>query len=291
MAIKIEMLRCFQAVADKGSLADAAEILNRTPSAVSMMLRQFEDHVGAPLFETGRKSRLTPLGELIRQEATREITHFERTVSAIEGLARAERGFVRIIATPSIAQVVMPQVLRRYIAEHPAVRIDMRDADSSAIEQEMSAEGADIGLASLGPIPGFDRRRILTDRFGVVCRADHPLTWGWQTLTWSDLHGTSFIANGLCRQIDDDAFTPLLESARLSVRNTASILSLVRAGVGITVLPELAVLPEFSDLTFLPLQDVSARREVYMFTPDAAHMPPAARDMAAAILATEFQTN
>ncbi|MEL6121714.1 MAG: LysR family transcriptional regulator, partial [Pseudomonadota bacterium] len=42
MAIKIEMLRCFRAVADSGSLADAAEILGRTPSAISMMLRQFE---------------------------------------------------------------------------------------------------------------------------------------------------------------------------------------------------------------------------------------------------------
>lgn len=291
MAIKIEMLRCFKAVADHGALADAAGVLGRTPSAVSMMLRQFEDHVGAPLFETGRKSRLTPLGELIRQEAGRELAHFERTVSAIEGLARAERGFVRVIATPSIAQVVMPPVLRRYIADHPAVRVDMRDADSAAIEQELRAEGADIGLASLGPIAGFDRRRILSDRFGVVCRADHPLTADWQTLTWSDLHGTSFIANGLCRQIEDEAFFPLLDAARLTVRNTASILSLVRAGVGITVLPELAVLPEFADLTFLPLQDVSARREVYMFTPEATLMTPAARDMAAAVLATEFQPN
>ena len=65
MAIKIEMLRCFRAVADHGSLAEAARTLVRTPSAVSMMLKQFEEHVGAALFESARKSRLTPLGELI----------------------------------------------------------------------------------------------------------------------------------------------------------------------------------------------------------------------------------
>ncbi|WP_254703064.1 LysR family transcriptional regulator [Roseovarius sp. THAF8] len=53
------MLRCFLTVAERGNLADAAEALGRTPSAVSMMLRQFEDHIGAPLFEAGRKSRLT----------------------------------------------------------------------------------------------------------------------------------------------------------------------------------------------------------------------------------------
>ena len=100
MAIKIEMLRCFRAVADHGSLADAADMLGRTPSAVSMMLRQFEDHIGAPLFESARKSRLTPLGELIRAEAERELDHFERTVRSIESLSRAEHGNVRLSATP-----------------------------------------------------------------------------------------------------------------------------------------------------------------------------------------------
>jgi DNA-binding transcriptional LysR family regulator len=77
MAIKIEMLRCFTTVARHGSLSDAAEALDRTPSAVSMMLKQFEDHIGAPLFETARKSRLTPIGALIFEEARREVTHFE----------------------------------------------------------------------------------------------------------------------------------------------------------------------------------------------------------------------
>ena len=81
MAIKIDMLRCFLTVAERGNLADAATALGRTPSAVSMMLRQFEDHIGAPLFEAGRKSRLTRLGELIRVEAGRELAHFDRTVA------------------------------------------------------------------------------------------------------------------------------------------------------------------------------------------------------------------
>ena len=63
--IKIEMLRVFRAVAEQGSLARAADVLGRTPSAVSMMLSQFEWHIGAPLFETDRKNRLTTLGALV----------------------------------------------------------------------------------------------------------------------------------------------------------------------------------------------------------------------------------
>lgn len=291
MAIKTEMLRCFKAVADHGSLAEAAEVLGRTPSAVSMMLRQFEEHVGAPLFETGRKSRLTRLGEMVRAEADRELAHFDRTVRVIAGLARAEAGHVQVITTPSVAQVLMPQVLSGFMAAHPGVQVDLRDSDSAMIEQELKAERADMGLASLGPIPGFERERILSDRFGVVCRADHPLARDWDSLTWRDLQGVSFIANGLCAQIRDAEFQPILQRARLTVHNTASILSLVRADVGLTVLPELSVLPEFAELAFLPLRDVTARRDVCLFTPPASRQTPAAQHLAAAIRATKIQTS
>ncbi|MFT5446017.1 MAG: DNA-binding transcriptional LysR family regulator [Gammaproteobacteria bacterium] len=72
LAIKIEMLRCFVAVAQSGKLVDAAEKLGRTPSAVSMMLKQFEQHLGAPLFESERKNRLTALGAFALTEASRD---------------------------------------------------------------------------------------------------------------------------------------------------------------------------------------------------------------------------
>jgi len=144
MSIKIEMLRCFRAVVERGSLAEAAETLGRTPSAVSMMLKQFEDHIGAPLFETARKSRLTPLGQQINAEAVRELEHFDRTVTTIEGLSRAELGCVRLAVTPSLAQAVLPPILHRFVEAHPKVRVDMSDMDSAAVHEELRAERADI---------------------------------------------------------------------------------------------------------------------------------------------------
>jgi len=282
------MLRCFCAVADHGSLADAADVLGRTPSAVSMMLRQFEDHIGAPLFEGGRKARLTPLGELIRIEAGRELDHFGRTEAAIEGLSKARLGHVRLAVTPSVAQVVMPAVLRRFVAGHPGVHIDMRDTDSAAIRKELEGGHADIGIGSLPASPDFERTLLFRDRFGVVCPADHPLTENWMELGWSDLAETGFIANGLCQYIHDPDFAPILAASRLDVLNTASILSLVRAGVGVTVLPELAVLPGFADLAFLPLAGSDARREVWIATQPKRLLTPAARALTAAILQADI---
>ncbi len=288
MAIKIEMLRCFRTVADHGSLADAAEALGRTPSAVSMMLKQFEDHIGAPLFESTRKSRLTPLGEMILSEASRELSHFDRTVSAIEGLSRAEQGHVRLAVTPSVAQTVMPPILQSYLKQHPGVSIEMIDTDSISVHRELVAERADIGMGTLPAIPGFERDLAFTDAFGVVCPLDHTLAKNWKRLSWADLEGRNFISNGLCVHIKDEGFAPILKASNLMVRNTASILSLVRAGVGVTLLPELAVLPEYDDLEFLPLTDSTARREVWIVTPPESMLTPAARALVQAIRQANF---
>ncbi|MBT6298229.1 MAG: LysR family transcriptional regulator [Rhodobacteraceae bacterium] len=280
MAIKIDMLRCFQAVANHGSLAAAATVLGRTPSAISMTLKQFEEHIGAPLFETARKARLTPLGALILTEAQRELGHFDRTIQAIEGLSQAKLGSVRLAVTPSVAQTVLPPVLQRFMQDHPKVRIDLRDMDSTAVADELIHDRADIGLASIASLPGFERQILFSDAFGVVCRADHPLSQNWHDLSWADLQGVDFIVNGLCAQISDEAFQPVLDAARLTVRNTASLLGLVQAGMGLTLLPRLAVLPGFNDLCFLPLRDTTVRRTVWMVTPPRQMVPPAVRAFA-----------
>ena len=288
VAIKIEMLRCFVAVADTGSLAAAAEALGRTPSAVSMMLRQFEDHVGAPLFEAKRKARLTALGELVRAEAQRELAHFDATVSAIEGLANARGGYVRLAVTPSVAQAILPPVLRDFSARHPGVRLDLRDMDSASIRDDLLAGRADIGLATLPILPGFERHLLLSDRFGVVCRADDPLARNGARPAWHDLKGLPFIANGLCKQIEDPAFLPLLAESALNAVNTASILALVRAGMGITLLPELVLRPHHDDLCFVPLAGDCARREIWMVTPPPEAMVPAALSLKQAILRADI---
>lgn len=278
MAIKIEMLKCFTMVAEHGSLSDAADALGRTPSAVSMMLKQFEEHVGSPLFETARKSRLTPIGELVFAEARREVTHFENTVSVIDGLSRSELGYLRLAVTPSVATAILPPVIFRFTQKYPEVQIDIRDMDSAAIARELARERADIGIGTLVEIEGMSRTKLFSDAFGVVCRKDHPLAQNWDQLTWRSLDEHVLIANGLCALITDPDFAPVLARSRLMVPNTASLMGLVREGVGITVLPRLAVTGLQSDIAFLPLADGTARRTVHMVSQPMKLLMPAARE-------------
>lgn len=284
MAIKIEMLRCFTAVARSGNLADAAVKLGRTTSAVSMMLKQFEAELGAPLFESDRKSRLTGLGAFALGEASRELDHFERTVSAISSFARAESGFVRVAAVPSVASAILPLAAEEFTRGFPGVLVDISDMDSISVLRELERERVDLGFATgVTAGPGIIREELCSDEFGVVCRSDHPLASAKLPLEWSLLEPWPFIANTLVSQITDATFQRIFASSHLMVRNTTSLLAMTRAGLGITVLPRLVVNAAEHELAFLPVADSSARRSIEILRRSNSRPSPAAANFEASI--------
>jgi DNA-binding transcriptional LysR family regulator len=290
LVIKIEMLRCFATVARSGKLADAADKLGRTPSAVSMMLKQFEAHLGAPLFESGRKSKLTALGAFALDEALRELDHFERTVAAIQDYARSESGFVRVAAVPSVAGAILPKAVRRFLHDHPGVRVDIRDMDSVAVLRELERERVDLGLATgTGASAGIDRDELFSDALGVICRVDHPLAAGDLPLDWRALDPWPFIANGVCGHITDENFQRVFTGSQLMVRNTTSLLALVRAGAGVTVLPQLVIEGTEGDIRFLPVADPAARRRIEILRRAHSALSPAARNFEHAVRRTALE--
>ncbi len=263
MAIKTEMLRCFVTVARNGNLADAAHNLGRTPSAVSMMLKQLEDHLGAPLFESERKSKLTALGLFTLDEASRELDHFGRAVTAMENYAKGRSGVVRIAVVPSVAETILPGIVREFLRDHPNVHIDIQDMDSAAVLRELERERVDIGIATgPGQNSEIESEELFSDAFGIVCRADHPLAKSTGPLAWNDLGAWPFIANGLCAQISDDTIQRIIRNSTLMVRNTTSLMAMVRADVGITVLPRLVVDNAAGGIRFLPVAKPLARRRI-----------------------------
>jgi DNA-binding transcriptional LysR family regulator len=292
VSLRLETLRAFAAVARHGGLAEAARALGRTPSALSMSLARLEAHLGAPLFETGRKTRLTPLGRVVQAEAERELARFDAAAARIEAHARAGEGLVRVAATPSVAAAVLPAALARFRTAHPRVSVTLRDMDSAAVRRAVREEAADFGLAVAGPAEGLEGASLFSDPFGVVCPRGHPLTAA-APVGWTALAAHPFIANGLCALIEDPGFAPVLAASRLNVPSTASLLAMLRAGLGVTLLPRLAA-P--ADLAFLPLAGPPIRREVQALAPAGRSLSPAAaallqvvQDSAAAPEAGEFQ--
>ncbi|MFD2740069.1 LysR family transcriptional regulator [Sulfitobacter aestuarii] len=284
MVIKTEMLRYFVAVAQSGNLADAAERVGRTPSAVSMMLKHFEAHLGRPLFESERKSKLTALGTFVLAEARRELEHFDRTVASIESYARADTGLVRVAAIPSVATSILPEAISRFLAAHGDVKVHVRDMESGFVLRELEAERADLGYGSLlSPVAGLVGEVLFSDRFGAVCAADHPLRDCPLPLSWEDLGAFRFITNGVCSQIETPEFREILARSQLSVLSTTANLSVVRAGAGITIFPEFVLKDIDEGLCFLPLADAGLKRQVHRIIRAHASLSPAAQSFHAVV--------
>lgn len=263
MNVSIALMRTFVTVADSGNIREAGERLGRTPSAVSMALKQLEQELGGSLFEADRKNALSPLGRYVYGAAREELATFERTVASMRSFARNETGRLLLAAVPSVASHILPMVLRSFLEGSPAVEIDLSDMDSLSVQHAVENGLVDLGIGSLVRRDTATRfEPLIRDAFGVVCRSDDPLAGLDRPLAWGDLAGRRMIANLLCGVIDDPEFQALLDAATLTVRNTTSIMALVRSGIGYTILPRITVPEADSELVFRPLAEQRWHREV-----------------------------
>lgn len=276
MNIKLDILRSFITVAECGNLQEASEALSRTPSAISMSLKQLNEQLGVELFETDRKSSLTPVGRFVLEEGRRALTDFDESMHTIQRYAHGEMGVVRIATVPSVATRLLPTVVRRFQLATPNVRLELRDTDSEMVATAVRNGSVDFGIASLSVASSdLDCELLLEEPFGLVCRPNHPLANVKKPLSWQALEGISFISNGLCAQIRDSDFIQINANTQIQVHNIATLLSFIDQDMGVTLLPRLAVL-EKSNFSFLSLADKTAVRKLYFLQHRHHRISPAA---------------
>lgn len=280
MSIKLEMLRVFRVVAERGSLSEAAKILDRTPSALSMMLAQLEDNIGARLFESDRKNRLTRLGELVLTEAVRATDVFASSTEAIARLARSSGGTVRVAAVPSAIVTLLAPVIASFRATHAEVRLEIGDVDSAAVRRRIRFDEADIGILSADGSGDGDGLPIRSDALGIVFRPGGPIARQVSDAStapsWDLLACEPLILNPLVNLINSATIARLAATCNLQAANTTALLSFVRQGLGATVLPESVVHPLGSDLGFCVPADPKVSRSLLMIRSPDRRLSPAA---------------
>ncbi|WP_299900289.1 LysR family transcriptional regulator [uncultured Ruegeria sp.] len=271
MAVKVEMLRCFCTVAQTGNLAEAASRLGRTQSAVSMMLKQFEEHLGKKLFEGERKNHLSPLGQQVLDLSLKQVRDFDQAVQNIELAAQAEHGLIRIVSVPSVGALVFPALLDHMTSRFPGLKIELRDGDSQQVLDAVAGDTSDIGIASgHHPLNGVSAEPLFQDRFGLVAASDHPLMTRAEPPAISDLVAEPFVRNALCDFIESASFREILDGAEVTIHNTHSLITTVRAGQWITVLPQTVAQFIPDAVAFRPISDLPDRREVYLYVRERA---------------------
>ena len=233
LAIDLDVLRSFVAVAELGNVTRAAHVLGKAQSTISTHIRRVEEVYGCSAFLRSKSGvALSEQGAVIREVAERilQLHDFARAEIGGRGLA----GRLRIGIMDDFAIDHLPMVLRRFAAGHPGVRLDLRMALSGELHEAIEARDLDVAVA----------RRPFGERGGYeICR---------EHLCW--------VSNATWNGVDADGVLPLvmfppaclyrghvtdaLEAARRPWRITctsgslAGVCAATFAGFGITVLAE-----------------------------------------------------
>ena len=261
--IKLEALRVFVTVAEIGNIKDAADTIGRTASAVSMTLKQLEDDIGGPLFQTDRKNALTALGNLMLDLGREQLRSFDKSIGTLRAFAHNRLGRLSIASVPSIATSVLPPILERFLKERPQVQVELFDIDSAQVRRMVESGAADIGIAGNSRSGGaIEFTPLFRDRFRLLCHSESEICSLRTPIRWTDLDGAKLIRNGASDRIDTSTYRDLTELSMLTVYNVTSLIALVKAGLGYTVLPSLSLDQQQDGLRVFDLEDAAASREV-----------------------------
>jgi DNA-binding transcriptional LysR family regulator len=148
-----DLLRSFVLIAEGRSFTDAAMLVGRTQSAISMQVKRLEDLLGQPLLNRGKGGtvELTPHGRYLLEHA-RQILALNDSVMATFRTPLMS-GRVRLGSPDDYALAYLPAILKRFAETHPAVQVDVRCSPSGELQRSLKAGELDLTLLSDGHAP------------------------------------------------------------------------------------------------------------------------------------------
>lgn len=264
---EIGELQAFLAVAEKSSFRAAAESLFISQPALSRRIDKLERDLKCQLLErTTRRVSLTAAGHQFLSHAQAVIDELERAYQGLEATAVARSGKVTLACVPSVANHLLPAVLGDFAAVCPLVRVRVIDESAQTVLDSVREGRADFGLSFLGSQEAeLDFSAIRAERYVVVVPNAHPLarrkTVAWRLLEKEPLVSVSSSSGN--RLLIDSAFakTRKRPSIRYEINHVTGAINLVAAGLGIAIIPGLALDTRLHPgLTGIPLVDPAITR-------------------------------
>ncbi|HWI35126.1 MAG TPA: LysR family transcriptional regulator [Burkholderiales bacterium] len=284
--MKIDTLgvQAFLAIADHSSFSRAAESLHITQTALSRRVQNLEAFLGVKLVErTTRSVTLTAIGRDFLPQARRLLTDLASALVEIRESGKALRGDVTIACVPTVGVQYLPDIVRQYAALHPANRLRILDHSSSGVAAAVLRREAEFGINMQGtPHPELTSLPLLKDRLVLVCRDDHPLARK-KTLAWKALEPYPVILPG-----HESGNRPHLDlalerhkvklQAFYEVQRSSTAVGMVAKGVGVAVVPALAVQTDaYPGLRLIALVEPVVSRNMVLLSRNKAHLTPAAQ--------------
>lgn len=268
--MELYQLEYFLEAARQRNFTRAAAHLHLAQAALSAQIRNLEAELGTPLFNRGRRETvLTAAGETLRQHAEALLERADAAKRAVHDLIGLRGGRLTIGAIPSVSACLLPAVIASFRKRYPLVELALFEGTSEAVAQWVESGRVEFGIVQLPATSGsFEERPLFTEPFVALVAKSNPVA-KQKAISLANLADEPFILyKGRARDTALTAcraagFEPRIacESGELE-----TIRSLVAAGLGIAILPQLATRQPTAACAVLHLCDNPVKRQVALLS-------------------------
>ncbi len=288
----LKAIQVFVVVAETCSFRKAAEILNRSQSAVSTQIKLLEDQIGVSLFHrTTRRVQLTSEGETLLGHAQRAVASLDLGLRQIREAANIQHGQIVMGCVPSVAATVLPGVLAEFGAKRSGIRLDLRELASAEL---MDAIGSQEVYFGIGPkvegLSDFEFAPIADEPIYALIPRAHWLK-GADAITLAQLVQMPVIlassSAALRAEINAELDAQDLEIVNsFEVIQVQTMLAFAQAGLGTAILPRIMIPdPLDANLQALPIVEPELKRTICLITLKGNSLSPAALELTKLIVA------
>lgn len=286
MINEIRHIRAFLAVARQSNFTKAAHELHVSQSALTVQIQQLEEALGIRLFDrTNRRVVLTEAGSALIGPLQRVLIDTENIVSQTRDISNLRRGVVSLAVLPSVAAGILSEVLRQFTTDYPGIVVHIHDVVADKVVELVKKEEVDFGI---GTMRHADRELtalpLFANRLFAFLPAKHPLSVR-ALLSLHQLAKYPLVLTGKdsgVRAIVEDALQrkSLHGKYAYEVNYMPTLLSLVRAGFGVGILPEHAdAMGAFPDLVKIPIGKPQLTRRIQIITRKGRNPSPSVQKM------------
>jgi LysR family hydrogen peroxide-inducible transcriptional activator len=265
--MELHQLRYFCAVAETGSFSRAAEQSHVSQPSLSQQILKLEDELGARLFDRlGRSVRLTNVGKTFLPRARSVLRELEAARGDVVEQKDSLGGSISVGVIPTVAPYFLPPHLTSFSRKFPQVRFTVIEEITPILLERLRAGTIDVAILAL-PIRGheFETFPLLTERLFAALPRKHKLA-SRRALSLKDLRAEPFLLlrDGHCFR---DTAVAACDRARLHPQiifesgQFSSLLSMVGAGIGVSIVPEMAI-DKPSSCRYVRIADPQAARTI-----------------------------
>jgi len=279
--MEIHQLRALETIVTEGSFLAAARRLDLSQSSLSHAIAALEGELGARLLDRGRHgARPTDAGQRVLPYARQVLSSLDAIRSETNNSTGLLSGRVRVGSIPSAAVAFLPKVIARITRAHPNVEIVLLEEPSQSmqlLEEWLRTQTIDVALVQL---PAVDMRTttLMRDELCAIIPSSSPLSKRRQ-LSIRDLANEPFVmsrytSEALLRAAY--ARHQLTPRVRFEVQDLGTLISMVREGLGLSIVPRIAFPAALPGVTLVPVTP-RIHRELGLAIRDPEHAAPALR--------------